>query len=254
MGYFSQRKKHARQNMFMLISLMVLAIVYFLLWFDDGTDSFFRYLRQGQFHFYLYNIFLLLYTLFHRHIIYAVFSIFLLFWNYGSLAQSARLFFNQEPKGLNHLEVTYQKGNQKYLPIVENNIKHQGKMELSPHLGASFVSVEKQGTLITVVNLDFSKKYKPEIFTALQNLEKFVLAQNGPVIIIGDFGIPSWDVLFRKFLINTRLSVKNKVLFTDGKSPFCFWFVPTLNILGFDNVGIKDIYMKKQKLHINLGY
>lgn len=254
MGYFSQRKKHARQNMFMQVSLVILAIIYFLLWFDDGTSSFFKTLRHAQFHFYLYNIFLVLYTIFHRQIIYSVLAVLLMFSNYGSLAKSARLFFNQEPAGFNRLNISYQKGEQNYLPLEGEKIKKQGKLELSPHLTASFIVTEKNESLITIINLDFLSKYEREYPTALRNLEKFVVAQNGPVIIIGDFGIPSWDILFRNFLNKTGLSVKNRILFTDGKSKFRFWLIPSINILGFDNIGIESISMTGQNFHIQLGY
>ena len=256
MGYFSQRKKHARQNMFMLISLVILAIIYLLLWLDDGSSSFLKSLRHAQFHFYLYNLFLVLYTLFHRHLAYMCLAIMLLFCNYGSLAKSALLFFNHEPEGFNQLEVSYHKGEQNYLPTNgKYTITHQGKLELSPHLSAAFAGIEnQQDKTIMLINLDFSKKYEAEYQTAFHNLEKFVMAQNGPVVIVGDFGIPSWDILFREFLTDTGLSVKNRILFTDGKSSFRFWFVPSINILGFDNFGIKSVSMKGQTFHIKLGY
>ncbi len=241
--------------MFMLVSLVILAIIYLLLWFDDGNNSFLQNLRHAQFHFYLYNLFLVLYTVFHRQILYSILALLLLFCNYGSLAKTARLFFNQEPAGLSRLDITYQKGEQNYLALANaQNIKTQGKLALSPHLTASFVGLEEQSNLITVVNLDFSSKYKKEYPVALRNLAKFVMSQNGPVIIVGDFGIPSWDILFRDFLNKTGLSVKNRILFTDGKSAFRFWFVPSINILGFDNLGIASMKMTGQKFNIKLGY
>ena len=255
MGYFSQRKKHARQKIFMLISLMALSAIYILLCFDNGTDSHFKFLRQAQFHFYLYNIFLVIYTFCHRQALYTFLAIMLMLLNYGSLAKSARLFFNQTPAGYSQLNVLFQKGEQNYQPLeAMSNIKQQGRLELSPHLSAAFVSVEQPENLMTIVNLDFSTKYEQEYEVALRNLEKFVSLQNGPVIIVGDFGLPSWSPLFRTFLKNTDLSVKNRILFTDGKAPFRFWFVPTINILGFDNVGIKNISMQGQKFQIQLGY
>lgn len=242
--------------MFMLISLVILAIIYLLLWLDDGSSSFLKSLRHAQFHFYLYNLFLVLYTLFHRHLAYMCLAIMLLFCNYGSLAKSALLFFNHEPEGFNQLEVSYHKGEQNYLPTNgKYTITHQGKLELSPHLSAAFAGIEnQQDKTIMLINLDFSKKYEAEYQTAFHNLEKFVMAQNGPVVIVGDFGIPSWDILFREFLTDTGLSVKNRILFTDGKSSFRFWFVPSINILGFDNFGIKSVSMKGQTFHIKLGY
>ncbi len=255
MGYFSQRKKHARQKMFMLISLMILALYNFLLLFDSGTEEFFKDLRNIQFHAYLYTLFIVLYTIFHRQIAYTLCAILLVFWNYGSLAQSARIFFNQEPAGFNQLDISYKKGEQTYLPLKEEkNIEHKGKLKLSPHLSAAFIDIKQQDKLITLISLDFSKKYEQEFPIAFQNLEKFVLMQNNPVILVGDFGIPSWNILFKTFLNKTSLSVKNRILFTDGKETFSFWFVPSINVLGFDNVGIKKISMQEKQFNIKLGY
>lgn len=255
MGYFSQRKKHARQNMFMLISLLILAVIYFCLWLDDGSNSVCNFFRDWQFHIYLYNIFLFVYTLFHRRTGYAVLAVFLMFLNYGSLAKSARLFFNQEPTSSNRIDVVFHVGDQNYQSLVQDkNIARQGKMELSPNLQASFLAFEEDNRLITLINLDFPQKYQMEYATAFHNLEKFVSAQNGPVIIVGDFGVPSWSPIFRKFLKNTDLNVKNRILFTDGKQSFRFFFIPTINILGFDNLGIEKLLMKGKDFHIRLSY
>lgn len=255
MGYFSQRKKHARQNLFMLISLLILSIIYIFLLFDTTNNTVFKFLRDWQFHFYLYNIFLVLYTIIHKRCSYALVAIFLMFLNYGSLAKSARLFFNQEQNGKNQIEISYHKGEQNYKIVSkQEHIEKQGKIDLSPNLGAFFVSFKEQDFLFTIINLDFSKKYASEYKMAFRNLARFVSMQNGPVIIVGDFGIPSWNPIFRKFLNQTDLSVKNRILFTDGKASFRFWFVPSINILGFDNIGIKNISMQGKQFDIDLVY
>ena len=111
--------------------------------------------------------------------------------------------------------------------------------------------VEKMITDLSTKNLEKITTNSEEEY---HNLEKFITLQNGPVIIVGDFGIPSWNLLFKEFLNNTDLSVKNRILFTDGKTSFRFWFVPSLNILGFDNLGIEKISMQNGKFDIRLNY
>lgn len=254
MGYFSQRKKQARQNLFMLFSLGILAIIYLLLFFGEN-GKFIQSIRAWQFHIYLYNIFLVMYTLLHRRGFYTVLAVFLLILNYGSLAQSARLFFNKETMGINKISLNYHKGEQNYLPVdSQEDLVHHGKLELSPHLEAAYHTINRGEQTLTIITVDFQKEHNKEYATAYHNLEKFITLQNGPVIIVGDFGIPSWNLLFKEFLNNTDLSVKNRILFTDGKTSFRFWFVPSLNILGFDNLGIEKISMQNGKFDIRLNY
>ena len=95
--------------------------------------------------------------------------------------------------------------------------------------------------MITLVNLDFSKIAKNELPTAFANLAQFVEKQDEPVVIVGDFQLPVWAPLFRNFLSDTGLQVKNRVLFTDGKDYFKFFVVPSVNVLGFDNIAVRRL-------------
>ena len=256
MGYFSQRKKQERENLFMLISISALTIIYLCLILSKESNGIIGFFRAYQFHIYLYNLFLLLYTLFHKKFIYILLSVVLLVVNYGSLAKTTRLFFSDSIVTEGSLHLQYQKGEQKYVSLLEESqkIKHEGKLDLSPHLTASFIKFDKNNQEYTLITLDFLEKYKKEYVTAYKNLEKFILMQNGPVIVIGDFGIPSWHPLFADFLIATDLSVKNRVLFTNGKQNFRFWQIPSINILGFDNISLKEIDQAKERLNIILGF
>ena len=251
MGYFSQRKKHARENLFMVVSLSVVAIIYSILLLA-GQDNFFTaFLRRWQFHFYLFNIFLLLYTLWHGKIVYSVLAALLLMFNYGSLAKTARLFFNDTSDSTLAFNVVYKKGGQNYENILnakEVLLRRKGKIALSPHAEASFMSFEKYDQVITLVNLDFSKISKKELPTAFANLEQFVKRQDEPVVIVGDFQLPAWAPLYRNFLSETGLQVKNRVLFTTGKDYFKFFVVPSINVLGFDNIAVRRLkFMPESK-------
>ena len=257
MGYLSQRKKRARENIFMLISIMILTIVYFSLFFENGEDSVLSNFRAWQFHFYLYNLFLFAYTLWHRRVFYSLLAVLLLCLNYTSLAKSTRLFFSQEGKSSPSIEIVYKKDaeNYNFLPqIGEKNISRQGKINLSQNLFGFYKNINQDNKQVTVIVVSFSPKYKSELQTALNNLKQFVEMQDCPVILVGNFGLPSWAPKFRTFLRQTRLDVKNRILYTDGNASFKFWFVPDINVLGFDNVGIKNIEMKNKTLYFDLTF
>lgn len=244
MSYFSQRKKQARENLFMVVSLTVITIIYSVLIFDNQDNAFTGFLRNWQFHFYLFNIFLLAFTLWHQKYFYSFLTLLLLIFNYGSLAKTARLFTNETSQSTQAFNVVYKKGPQDYENILnarEVLIRRSGKIDLSPHIQASFMSFEKYDQVITLVNLDFSKAPSGELATAFNNLAQFVDNQDEPVVIVGDFEQPSWAPLFRDFLFKTGLHVKNRILFTDGKKYFKPFLVPSINVLGFDNVAIRRL-------------
>lgn len=259
MGYFSQRKKQARENIFMVASIIVTAIIYSILWFDCKDSLFVGLLRGWQFHLYLFNILLLLYTLWHRKLSYSLLVAFLLFLNYGSLAKTARLFFNDTSESTKAFNVLYKKGSQNYENIFSPEdvlLRRQGKLQLSPHISASFMSFEKFDRVFTIINVDFSEADYSEQKIAFNNLARFVENQDDPVVIVGDFGIPSWSPLFREFLIKTDLHVKNRILYTDGKRYFAPFIVPTINVLGFDNIGIRRLKFipEDQSFDIKLAF
>lgn len=251
MGYFSQRKKHARENLFMVISLMVITIIYSILIFDNQDNAFTGFLRKWQFHFYLFNIILLAFTLWRRKYFYSLLALLLLILNYGSLAKTARLFFNETSDSTQAFNVVYKKGPQNYENILNADevlIRRIGKIELSPDIHASFMSFEKYDQVVTLVNLDFSAAPDKQLPTAFANLAKFVANQDEPVVIVGDFKLPVWTPLFRDFLFKTGLHIKNRVLFTDGENYFKAFIVPSINVLGFDNIAIRRLkFMPESK-------
>lgn len=259
MGYFSQRKKQARENIFMVASIVVTAIIYSILWFDCEDSYFVSFLRGWQFHLYVFNILLLIYTLWHRKLAYSLLVAFLLLLNFGSLAKTARLFFNDTSDSTKAFNVLYKKGPQDYENIFSPEdvlLRRQGKLQLSPNISASFMSFEKFDQVFTVINIDFSHIDIPEQKVVFNNLARFVDNQDDPVVIVGDFGIPSWSPIFREFLIKTDLDVKNRILYTDGKRYFAPFIIPTINVLGFDNIGIRRLKFipEDQNFDIKLAF
>lgn len=116
-----------------------------------------------------------------------------------------------------------------------------GKLRFNQNKVASFVDVSKDGSSFIFINIDFSNIKYPEQEIIFHNLADFVLSQDKPVIIIGDFGIPAWSKTFQDFLVKTELEVKNRIVLSDGESLFNPLVVPSINVLAYKNVGLKNI-------------
>lgn len=118
---------------------------------------------------------------------------------------------------------------------------HAGTVRFTPRQKASYVTITKNDHDIMVINVDFSKMKPGEEKVIFKNLTEFVLAQNVPVIIVGDFGLPSWREPFQEFLTDTGLEVKNRIILSDGKYLFNPFARPTINVLGYKALGLERI-------------
>lgn len=116
-----------------------------------------------------------------------------------------------------------------------------GKINFSHNQEASFVVFDINGQNFVLLNLYFAKLPLSEQSVVFKNLREFVLSQNEPVIIIGDFGLPAWTPVFKNFLEATSLEVKNKIILSEGKNRFNPLAVPSFYVLAYKNVGIDDI-------------
>lgn len=259
MGYFSQRKKLERENLFMVCSLWAIAVVFFITLLGSQGSGLVIFLNRWAFHFYLFNLFILGYTLWHRRMVYFLFALTFLVLNYVSVARTANLFFNRDVASVDYFNVIYKKGAQDYDKIVNLNhelVRRSGIIELSPGRKASFIVFEKNHRLFTVISLDFGNLKNQEQETVFCNLAEFVLSRDDPVIVVGDFGIPAWADTFKRFLIKTDLKVKNKILLTDGRNAFKPLSVPTINVLAYNNIGIRRLKFdeKAKKFDIRLSF
>lgn len=123
-----------------------------------------------------------------------------------------------------------------------------GKLRFNQNREASFVDISKDDSSFIFINIDFSNLKYNEQEVIFHNLADFVLSQDKPVIIIGDFGIPAWSKTFQNFLIKTGLEVKNKIILSDGKSLVNPFIIPSINVLAYKNVGLKNIqFLNKSK-------
>lgn len=100
---------------------------------------------------------------------------------------------------------------------------------------------EQNEKRFVLINLYFARLPISEQSTVFKNLTEFILSQDDPVIVIGDFGLPSWIPVFKKFLNDTALEVKNGIILSEGRHRFNPFTIPTFYILAYRNVGIEDI-------------
>lgn len=244
MGYFSQRKKRERENLFMAVSLILLSAIYVFLLFDGRPGGFVETLRGMAFHLYLFSILLLCFALWRGKILYSVLALLLLLWGYASIAKTAQIFFSDSSSSLRGFDVAYKPGEQDYdNPRGQSGIKilREGVVRLSPTASASFYSFDKAGQAFTLITFDFSKVKPKELPLTYENLAKFILGIDEPIVVAGDFAVSAWSPLMRDFLIKTGLNVKNRILLSEGHKTINFFNVPTVNLLGFDNIAIRKI-------------
>jgi len=123
----------------------------------------------------------------------------------------------------------------KFIPI------KSGRIILSPHYTGSYMTIIAENQPLVLVNIDFSGITHQQENLVYDNLGEFVTAQDNPVVIVGDFGIPAWSRTFQKFLNKTGLEVKNHIILSNGKYRFNPFSVPSFNLLAYKNFGVSKV-------------
>ena len=111
--------------------------------------------------------------------------------------------------------------------------------------------MDSNKNIYTIISIDFSKLNKTELKTAFDNLLKFIEGEDNPVVVVGDFGVPAWKNIFHDFLIKSGLRVKNKIIHSDGISSFNLFNLPSINVLGYDNLGLNAVVFAPKSKMIN---
>ena len=221
MGYLSKKKQFQRTSVFLSIAAVILGV--FLLVssasFAD-SNSFVYFAKIYRFQWYILSFLLMLFALWYKFTLHA--SVFLLFFivNYFYMASHANIFHNVRLKKGTSFETAYSAGKRIPLYVIKS---------------------DEEPTLIII---DFSKQKSNELKTSFNKLEELVLSLDEPVVVAGDFGTVVWSDVFKKFLIKTNLSVKNRIIFNFDNyyNPF---FVPSINVLAYENVGLNRIRLEK---------
>ena len=123
-----------------------------------------------------------------------------------------------------------------------------GKLILSKNYVGSYMEFLEGSQPLVLINVDFSGITRSEEKNVYKNLSKFVVMQDNPVVIVGNFGTPAWSKTFQKFLNKTGLEVKNRIILSDGSVWFNPFSVPSLNVLAYKKFGVKDVsFLPKEK-------
>lgn len=146
------------------------------------------------------------------------------------------------PESFGSYQLFHQEGDaEKSFILTRKTPLRAGKLRLTAERTASFLTFEAGGRNLIFVNVNFAGLTGSEEKTVFGNLAEFVLSQDEPLIIVGDFGIPAWSETFRTFLAQTGLEVKNHIIMSDGSSRFNLFTVPSVNVLGYRSLGLENI-------------
>lgn len=112
-----------------------------------------------------------------------------------------------------------------------------GKLILSKDNSIIFARLKIEEKDYIFLSLDLSKLNKKQQKAALKHISSFILSEDDPIIIFGNFGMTAWNSLFIKFLTESGLKVKNNLL---SLLPNLF-LPPTNYVIGYKNMEFIDL-------------
>ena len=233
MGYLSQKKHQKRENFFLwLLAVFVMTIT---------AVSIFYPKFDAKYLFYLYCLtgILFVYAGWVKKYKFALFFVTIFIINYTSIAAYANIFISDDFDGAQSLEITFDPDT----PLSENfskeHIISSGKIILANQYTLPYITIDRNNPLtiirVNLLNVNFS-----EYDVLFKHLNEFIIKEDNPVIVFGNFGIPAWSLPFKKFLDVSNLTVKNRLIFNDGVD-FNFFSNLGFYVLGFKDMGISEI-------------
>ena len=213
----------------MLSFVALLSLLSF--WYPGFNIIFFN-----LFHLYIVSFCLIVYSIFIRR--YKIAGFFALFFmiNYTTLSSSTNLFFPDTFVGSRNIELNFA-SNVDLSNYFHENKEASGAIIIAKEFVAPYVIIKENNSLLTLVKVDFIGADKKQYSQIFSQLHQFIVKQDNPVIIFGEFGIPAWDKSFKEFLNLSGLAVKNELIFTN-KSHYNFFTTPSFYILGFQEMGV----------------
>ena len=182
---------------------------------------------------------LFLYTMIIKHFGQAIMFALILALNYTILTISGNIFLSDSFKGQDTCEINFDSQRLLSDSFSKDNIISSGTLIVAQKYISPYIVLNKENPL-AFIRVDFREAKESEYPIIFEHLNEFVVKQDVPVIIFGEFGVPAWNVAFRKFLDKSGLLIKNRLLFTESSS-FNIFTIPSFYILGFKEMGIKDI-------------
>lgn len=246
MGYLNQKKSQGRMRLILNTAVVVFGLLVFALLFGNDKSDFSFTVNLWALHIYVgLVIFTALALLFRRWIYATIFAVFLIF-NYFIIGATVNIFNNVKIIDGFDFDLTYLKNTNDSEAMFNGDVERFGLIKLSPKTKANYQITRQNNEDLMIIDVNFSKMKPENRHIVFDNLAEFVLKQNIPVILLGDFGIPAWSETFHNFLEKTELKVKNSIILCDGETRYNIFNYPSINLLAYKNVGINQIKIHKK--------
>ena len=238
MGYLSQKKHKLKENIFLIISATVLSLITVFYVVTKGL----YFELFSIFHVYCLSMTFTVYTIFVKRYKFALIYGVIILVNYILISANANIFFSKTFDGQHKLKLPFSKEQTLKQGFNSESLFSSGTLVLANTYVVPYINVD-QGNILTLIKVDFQNATKAEYGVIFRQLKDFIINLDTPVIVFGNFGIPSWDRLFIKFLRESKLKVKNRFIFT-GNSFIRFIKNPGFYVLGFEEMGVNNIETK----------
>ena len=241
MGYFSQKKKHQRENNFLTVSAILIGALSFLLILPDTWIGPIRWLDDYLFQIYVLAFLILIYALWLGRWSFAAFFMLCLLVIFTCLSSYANIFGNTHVDDRHHMQLTYRPGDALEISGRGMLLLRSGHLNLGDNIQAPFATYEKELQVYTLIGVDFDGLAPQQLQEVFNRLRMFISLQDDPVVVYGNFGVPAWSPQLKKLLLATDLKVKNRLLLTNADFHFNPLAVPQFYLLAFENVGINAL-------------
>ena len=207
MGYLSQKKRNIRENNVLISGLVIILVLSFLLFFDNVS-----FLKNNFFIIYIINIIFTFYAFcVRRYSLGLLFSIFV-FINFFHITSTSRLFFNKSYNNGYEFIVSYDADKlDKGASEIEIN-------KITNNIISYTYKLTKQDNDISIVKLDLSNQTSSTRQQQLNLLYKFIVNQDIPVVVLGDFGTSVWQPSIQRFLEKTHKTQRQNCHVIDLQS------------------------------------
>lgn len=242
MGYLSQKKHKIRENISLHIASLFFAIIALILFFNPEFTLF----KINLFHFYCLSIIFLIWAIIARKLLPSLIILVACIICYTQLSIAGNIFLSDNYNGDYTHDISYTNS----LKVDDADSKGElffGKQEFAQY------AIIKGDSPLMIVRINLTPLPHSKYSVILKELHKFIVKQDLPVVLFGDFNMPSWDKYFRRFCEYSGLKVKNRLIFSNATDSG-FFAIPHFYILGFSHLGINKLHVGKDTISASVNY
>lgn len=242
MGYLSQKKFKIRENISLHIAAVIFAIIALILFFNPEFTLF----RLNLFHFYCLSIIFMIWAIAAHKIIPSLVIFIACVISYTQLSIAGNIFLSDNYNGSHSHNISYSDS------LKINKADAKGELFFGKNEFAQYAIINGDSPLL-IVRIDLAPLSRDKYSVILKELHKFIVKQDMPVVLFGNFNMPSWAKPFRRFSEYSGLNVKNRLIFSNSKEKGLF-AIPHFYILGFSHMGIDNLRVHKGNISVNINY